>query len=377
MGRVYESSSPDGFINHPFWTSASYVGAGPYRIVRWDPGSQLLFHAFDGYVLGRPKIDEVVFRIISDPNAVVANLLAGEAHVAINIALGQMAGATVRDQWAASGDGTVVAIPVRFRFIDIQRNPSALAQPALQDLRVRRALAHGIDRATLAEISTAGLAGPTDVFLSPQDQLYEAAVRGVPKYPYDVNRALALLRDAGSTRQGELLANAAGQQFTLDIFSSEGSDNETEAAILAADFRKLGMQVTETIYPRSLQGDREFRSKFAGLNPTALTIEVPQTLSAGLSDQCPDPNRRYAGGNRGCWTNPEFDQLYQVAGTSLDPVERNAAIIRAHQIMNEDVGKIPLAYRSDAIAFRKGVVGPGPRFPGVGDTWNIHEWRWQ
>jgi peptide/nickel transport system substrate-binding protein len=376
MGSVYESSSAEAFMADPFWSSSDYIGVGPYRLVRWDAGTQLVFQAFDQYVLGRPKINEVTFRLIPDPNTVVANLLAGETQVAVNIALGQQAGATVRDQWKTSGEGTVLAVPTRFRFVDIQMKPGDLGQPALLDARVRRALTHGLDRESLAEIATAGMADVTEVFLAPTDQLYESANRAVARYPYDVNRALALLQEAGWTKQGDALVNASGQPFGLDIFSSEGPDNETEQAIIAADYRKLGMQVTETVYPRSRARDREFRSKFPGLNPTALTIEVPETLVFGLSDTCPRPPR-YAGSNRGCWTNPEFDRLYQVASTSLDRAERGNAIVQALKIVTEDAGKIPLSYRADALAFRKGLVGPGARWPGQGDVWNIHEWRWE
>jgi peptide/nickel transport system substrate-binding protein len=375
MRAAYESSPPESFLANPFWTGPEYVGAGPYRVARWDTGVQIIFRAYDDYVLGRPQIDELIFRIIPDPNAVIANLLAGEVQATASIALGQQAGATVKEQWSQSGDGTVLMIPTRYRFLDIQRKPEDLGQPALEDVRVRRALIFGLDRVTLAEVATAGLAPATDTFLPPSDRFYQQAVDAVPRYPYDPTRALALFAEAGWTRQGDALVNAAGQRFVLDIFSSEGSDNEIEQSILAAEWRKLGMQVTETVYPRSRQNDREFRAKFAGVNPTALTIELPQIMELGLSDLCPQPPR-YVGNNRGCWKNAEFDRLYQVAATSLDATERANAIIQAQRIVNDDVGKIPLAYRTDAIAFRKGLAGIGTRWPTMGDTWNVHEWRW-
>src|SRR5436190_48186 len=83
--------------------------------------------------------------IIPDPNAVVANLLGGEIDSTVSIALGQQAGATMRDEWAKTGDGTVLAIQTRFRYVDIQFNPTYSEQPALQDVRVRRAMLHSLD----------------------------------------------------------------------------------------------------------------------------------------------------------------------------------------------------------------------------------------
>jgi peptide/nickel transport system substrate-binding protein len=377
MLQVYEGSSAETFLAHPFWTSEEYISAGPYRLVRWDRGTQLVWRAFDGYVLGKPKIDEVVYRIISDPQTVVANLLAGEAHTSLGIALGQQSGATLKEQWARNGEGTVIAIPTRYRFMDIQFKPDVMGQPALNDVRVRRAMVLGLDRTTLTEIATAGLAEVTEVFMSPTDEFYQRATQVVRKYTYDVNGALALLREAGWSKQGDTLVNAAGQPFTLDIFSSEGADNELEQGILAAEYRKLGAQVTETVYPRSRQSDREFRAKFSVFNPTALQIEVPETLAFGLTDTCASPNSRWVGNNRGCWSNAEFDRQYQIASTSLDRNERGNAVIEAQRIVNDEVGKIPLSYRTDTIGLRKGLVGPGPRWPGAADVWNIHEWRWE
>ena len=73
--------------------------------------------------------------------------------------------------------------------------------------------------------------------------------------------------------------------------------------------------------------------------------------------------------------NAEFDRLYQVAATALDSSERGNAIAQTLKILNEDVGKIPLSYRTDVIAFRKNLTVPAARWPGQGDVWNIHEWQ--
>jgi hypothetical protein len=48
------------------------------------------------------------------------------------------------------------------------------------------------------------------------------------------------------------------------------------------------------------------------------------------------------------------------------------------KILTEDVGLIPLSYRADVVAFRKGLTGPGTRNPiSRGDTMDIQEWIWQ
>jgi peptide/nickel transport system substrate-binding protein len=379
VGPMYRQLDPDALGGHPFWSSTDYVGSGPYVLVRWDPGTQLVFRAFDRYFMGRAKIDEIVFRIIPDTNTLVANLLAGEVDTAIGAtALGQQAGANVKEQWSRTGEGEVFITPVRFRHTQIQFDRAYLEQPALLDLRVRRAIAHAWDRESLAEIVTAGLSRATEIFLSPNDPLYARAHQAIARYAYDPSRAAALLQEAGWTKRGETLVHASGEPFKLDIRSTQGADNQAELSIQAADLAKLGMQISQAMVPNSRIRDSEYRIKFPGLNNTALSIDVPDTLRRGVSAECPDPNRRYTGGNRGCWTNPEFDRLYDVAASSLDAAERARALVQALKILTEDLGIIGLSYTSENIPVRKGLIGPGPRWPGqVGNTWNVHEWHWK
>jgi peptide/nickel transport system substrate-binding protein len=378
VGSVYAAGDPDAFLNHPFWSSTAYVGTGPFVLTTWEPGSQLVYRAFNEYFMGRPKLDEVIFRIISDSNTVVANVLGGTVDATLGITLGQRAGVTVKQQWASTGAGQVTITPVRFRYMQIQLDPARTQQPALLDPRVRRAIAHGMDRDTMAEIVTEGTSPSTWVPIIPNDPLYPAVDRAIAKYPYDQARSLALLQEAGWTRRGEALVNDAGQQFTLDVRTTAGADNETEMSIIGADLSKLGMQMSQTVVAQSRIRDSEYRVTFPGLNTTAQSIDVPGTLLVAHGEQCATAERRFVGSNRGCWKNAEYDRLYLLASTSLDAAERGQAVVDALRILTEDVGILGLAYNSENLAVRKGLVGPGPRWPGqVGNTWNIHEWRWE
>jgi peptide/nickel transport system substrate-binding protein len=69
---AYESdpTTREQFLSLPFWTS-EYVGAGPFRLERWEPGNRLEATAFAGHALGRPKIDRLIMRLIADENTVL------------------------------------------------------------------------------------------------------------------------------------------------------------------------------------------------------------------------------------------------------------------------------------------------------------------
>jgi len=378
MESAFDSMDPATFLRQEFWLRKSWVGTGPYRVVQVEPGIRVTLRAFDDYFLGRPKLDEVVFQIIEDTNAVVANLLSGAADVSVGVTLGQIAGATVRDRWKENGDGEVVVTPVRFRFYEFQHDPAHNRTPAVLDPRVRRAFAHAIDRKSLAEVVSAGTSPAADMFLPPTHTLYQRAIAGgIPTYEFDPSRALALLSEAGWTRRGDAVVNAAGEQLSLEIRTTSGTDNETEASVIAADLTKIGIVASLNIMSEAVQENDEYRSTFPAMNGTARSIRSPETMGIWTTAQCPNPRQAYRGANRGCWRNESFDQLFQVASTSLDANERADATASAVRILAQEVGVLGMSYNSENIAVRKGLVGPGPRSSEqVGNTWNIHEWHW-
>jgi ABC-type transport system substrate-binding protein len=202
--------------------------------------------------------------------------------------------------------------------------------------------------------------------------------RSITRYPFDPIRATALLQEAGWTRAGDGLVNQAGQRFTLDIRDTSGRDSELEASIIAANLSALGMQMTETIIPQSRVADVEYRVQFPGLNGTATPIDIPASMNIAHGDQCATVERRYVGVNRGCWRNADYDRHYLAASTSLDPGERETAVIEALRVLTDQVGLFGLAYTPESVAVRKGLIGPGIHWPAqVGTAWNVHTWRWE
>src|SRR5439155_18391762 len=76
LEQPFQQLDPQAFAGLPFWTT-DYVGLGPYRIERWEPGAFVDGVAFERHALGRPKIDRLRLIFIADPNAALANMLSG------------------------------------------------------------------------------------------------------------------------------------------------------------------------------------------------------------------------------------------------------------------------------------------------------------
>src|SRR5581483_8857908 len=94
---------PSTLMSLPFWTT-EYVGTGPFKVQDWVPDSYAIFHAYDDYVLGRPKIDEIEVKFIPDNNTLLANVLSGvDLTLGKTISLDMAVGS--EDQWK---EGTVL-----------------------------------------------------------------------------------------------------------------------------------------------------------------------------------------------------------------------------------------------------------------------------
>ena len=113
-------------------------------------GSGVVLSAFDGYALGRPKIDEIEVRFIPDTTTLLANVFSGvvDATMGRGITLDQAL--QTKEQWTA---GQPVMAPSSWVVIFPQFiNPTPAA---VGDVRFRRALMHALDRQQIVDIFNA------------------------------------------------------------------------------------------------------------------------------------------------------------------------------------------------------------------------------
>jgi peptide/nickel transport system substrate-binding protein len=375
---LYERADKAAFQNAPFWTTPSYVSTGPFVLADRVEGVQRLYRAFDRYFLGRAKIDEVTVRMMPDQNTVLANVLSGAIDATTSVTLNQQAGLTLQREWERTGEGYLVNSLATFIFSEFQHHPERTQAPALLDVRVRRAIAHAIDRVALNETVSGGRAPTPEVPMHPDAPLSPRALQVSTKHLYDPGRALALLAEAGWSKQGDKLANASGESFRLNIRTVGRADNETVVRIMASDLVTLGMDVTQTTLTVAEDADRAQRATFPGMGiNTVQPMDVPEGLRYFISEECPRSETRFVGANRGCWTNPEFDRLYRIAITSIDEQARVEPNLQMLQLLTQDAAMVPLTYYIHNVAVRKGLVGPTPHWHTQrGSTWNIHEWYW-
>jgi peptide/nickel transport system substrate-binding protein len=351
------------------------VGLGPYKVERIEPGDYLEATAFDHHVLGRPKIDRIRLKPIADPNAALASMLSGDAHYLTDFILDYEGGITLEREWAARGEaGTVFFAPVLIRMVQIQFRPEYVSPRALQDVRVRRALAHGFDVPGAVEVLTGGRGLATSTLISPRVPYYADVERVTTKRPFDVPTAQRLLGEAGYTRGSDgTYVSASGERLALEVWTT-GGQYERENGIFVDSLRQVGVDASPQALGAARLTDREFRAT----RPGFFVVGASDDLFSGYDmDSIPTPENRWTGSNRGGWANPEFHRVWQALNGTLEQSERTRQMVELERLFNEDVGAIPLYFGLVITGHAGNLKGPVARMTPDAPNAIQNSWLWE
>jgi len=177
--KYVEKVGDDGFKKAP-------VGAGPYRFVSFTPGVELVLESFDQYWRKAPTVKRLVLRAIPDESTRLAALKRGEVDIAYAVR-GELAeqlrrtpGLTLK---AFNGQATF------WLYFTEQWDPKS----PFNDRRVRLAVNHAIDRASMNQAELLGFARLIGSIIPSSFEFYWQP----PTYAYDVARVRKLLTEAG------------------------------------------------------------------------------------------------------------------------------------------------------------------------------------
>jgi peptide/nickel transport system substrate-binding protein len=378
LADQYERLDTEAFIALPFWTS-EYVGVGPYRVQRLEPGALIEGLAFDGHVLGRPKIDRVVVRFFADENVAFTNLLAGEVQLATGRSLRFEHGSTLKRDWLIDKKGTVLFAPDTSRFVASQFRPDLVAPRDLLDARVRKALVSSIDRDALNTVMFEGDGDMSDLFLTrysryervpDMDRAMTEAQRNVAHYPFDERRTAEYMASAGYTKGASgAFTNANGERFSMEVWNHTSPQYDKELAIMVDTWNKVGFEAKPHVLSAAALRDGQLRSSFP-----ALYIASSGRLQSFVQVSIPNPGNRWSGSNRGSWANQEYEGLWTAFNSTLDPDQRLGQLIGMLKIMNDELPAWVLYFNASIAAHTASLKGPDNGSLDT-DVWNIHEWE--
>lgn len=371
----------DAFLNHPYWTT-DYVHTGPFRLLDFGLGETVVFQRFDDYFLGRPPLDRIVIRVIADPNTLLANFKAGSIDLLAEKTLPLDIAPQLRDEWQQTGAATMVSRQENWRYLWFQFDSRWAHPPELsRDVRIRRALLFGFDRDALREFLFPGFPGTSgDTFMPQNDPRDRIVGRPFARYPYDVARATQELADGGWRRapDGRVL-NATGEPVQIEV---RGTPTDAkEVALVAENWRRLGLDIKEEIQPLSVQRDNEAKAKFPGLETRARASgdQIFPSFDGRLHSLA---ENRWTGANSGHYANPALDRLIDQLYGSIDEREQGLILREMGELLATDLPALPMYYRTVFAVVARGVRAltddyVGTRGPGEGPgvlSRNAHLW---
>jgi len=231
--HVLGDVSARDLAGHPFGTSEP-VGNGPFRFVDRQGSDRWVFEAnpeFPGELGGRPLIDRLVFRTVTDATALLAELQTGGVHFYLDLPPAQM------ERVAAEPSLQVVTRPSRsYTFIAWNSKRPQFVLPA-----VRKALAMGMNRQGLIDAVRNGLGTVTAGPLGPWHWAYDPAPEGL-LYAPDSARAL-LERSGWRDEDGDGVRERNGTELRFELVTNPNQVRQDISVILQSQLAEVGAAV--------------------------------------------------------------------------------------------------------------------------------------
>lgn len=354
------------FVANPHW-STEWVGAGPYKIKTWEPGSHMVFEANDRYIEGRPRIDEVAVKFIPDPNTLGANILAGEVDIPWGGRIDYEWAATVADQWRAGRLKTELSSMLQIFAQHINPTPAIVL-----NTEFKRALVHALDRQSAGDLLNAPTTPVGHSFVAPNEPEYPFVESSIVKYDYDVRKSLQMLEALGYTRGADnLLRDRSGQKLEFQIRTSQGDVTQEKAMYaMADDWARLGVDVERHLVVPQRASDAEYRATYPAFDVKRQAGTFDYATSFHSRGIALPQNNYLVSGNNSRYSRPEMDVAIDAYFTTIPWDQRMEHARRIVNMLSSDVGWIGLWHIIGPVLIPDRIVN----MKGDGDLAYIHEW---
>lgn len=367
LAPVFEQT---GTLDDATWNRTPTVGVGPYLFSEWQSGGHLSFIRNNHWFGPQPAIERIIIQIMPDEAAQVAAIKTGATDIGVNFNYADI------PDIKATGHTTVAFVLsgyVEGWFINFD---PATAHPALQDVRVRRALALATDRQRIIQDLLLGLTEPPVSFWDATPPYGNPALT---PYPYNLERARALLDDTGWVdSNGNGTRDKNGVELVLRFVTDEGDLHQDVQAVVQQMWAQVGIGSKLVTYPSEI-----FWSSYGNGGPLATgEYDIAQYVdSTNFPDweasdywQCNQipSSEQPEGSNWQHYCNPQLDALFTQQITATDPQGRLQIHYQIEQIMYDDVVWIGLWKDPDRWAVNQRLTGV--KFSGATPFWNVTEW---
>ena len=312
--------------------TANPVGSGPFKLKEWAKGDHITLVRNESYFKkGRPFLDSIIFRIIPSGATRATAFETGEVNAIFASQsfpyqqvdrLKRLPNVIIKD----IGSPSLIGL-----------NFNLKGNPTLAKREVRAAIAHAINKQFIVAKGYRDVGKIIDSVIPPG--IPWAYNPNVLKYPFNAQKANALLDEAGYPRKGSAM------RFSLRLTYEAGNDNsERPVEIIREQLKAVGIDIKLERLERSVMLDKVFQKYDFDLWYGALTTRGHPALgTARLYATSSITGQPFTNLTR--YSNPKVDQLFDAAVATTKRADMVKAYYEIQDILMQDLPTIPIADR--------------------------------
>lgn len=304
--------------SHP--ANSAPIGAGPFKLEEFVAGEAIVLKKNpDFFIEGRPKLDEVIYRIIKDESALMIAMENGEADaypfMTQSTSIRRMQEAEHLDVTEEGYDGIG---PINWLAFNT-------ASEKLSDARVRQAIAYAVDRDFITQALHRGVSRPQRGPIIESSPFFDASI---PAYDADLDKARALMEEAG---------HADGMSLTVDYIPGPAEMQKNVAEYLKSRLKEIGIEVEVRAAP-------DFPSWAARVSGHDFDLTMDVVFNWG--DPVIGVHRTFLStniregviwSNTQQYVNERVDELLNAAAVEMDPERRKTLYSEFQHIVATDL----------------------------------------
>ncbi|MDZ5471396.1 ABC transporter substrate-binding protein [Bacillus sp. 31A1R] len=304
----------------------SPIGSGPFKFKEFKTDEYVILERFDDYFNGKAKLDQIVYRIVKDPNTANISLQNGEVNM-------RLIDPQDHKKLSDTGKLNMHTFPEgRLFYMAFNLNSEAV-----QSKELRQAVAHALDKNELIQAAfvSSEFAVPAKSVLTP-DTMYHT--EDLTTYDYNQDTAKELLKNGG-IKEGHTVRI---------IYANNNKIMESLALYSQQKLQEIGLKVELTPMDPSAYGQKtldmattDYDISFGGY----IMGSEPDVYKTLFQSDAPYNFARYK--------NAEFDQLWEKASVETDKAKREELYRQIQETVAQDVPYLPLAYPKAILAVDK------------------------
>lgn len=351
--HLFKDAKIDELDKHP--NTAKPVGAGPFKFNEYKTDQYIELVRNENYFLGKPKLEKVIWKIITNQDTQVAQLKTGEI---------DFAEIRPSDVQVVEGFPNVKQIEspdFGYQYVNINHR-----HEFLKDVRVRQAIAYAINRQGIVDKLLLKKGGLMNSHMPPVSWAYDAA--SLNAYPYDAAKAKALLADAGFKPGADGVLEKNGKKFEISLkFPAGNKVREQSAPLIQDNLKEVGIKV-------NLVGPMDFPTMSDEVNKQ---FKFDLALIGWSLSTDPDASviwsKDSSWGKVTGWVNPKNEELLKKGASVLKIEERKPIYVEWAKLLNTELPYVFLYSNTRLYAVNKRVQNfQYDSFRRT--TINAHEW---